>query len=52
MVLQPLTLLQLTAEVLHINANQTYKPLSSSWGWDETLQKGKTDQRFQQSKPS
>ena len=48
MVLQPLPLLQLSAEVLHINANQTYKPLSSSWGWDQTLQEGKTDQRFQQ----
>ena len=32
-----------------MNANQTFKPLSSSWGWDQTLQKGKTDQRFQQS---
>lgn len=39
---------QLSAKVLHINATQTYKPLSSSWGWDETVQKGKTDQRFPQ----
>merc|ERR1719209_1019047 len=34
---------------VYINANQTYKPLSSGWGRDQTLQKGKTDQRCQQS---
>jgi len=46
MVLQPISLFQLSAEVLHMNANQTFKPLSSSWVGIKHCKKAKQTKGF------